>query len=525
MNGATTPRIDGGTAVRNNTPAPGGVGGASSHNSGGYHYEMHEVGWLDMSDAAHAIWDALRASRALVGPIVMEQTGILLEHIIAGLLPGLMMAIGVMAGTTVLGAAVGAIIGALAGGIGAAPGALIGGQLGYDLGTAAMALLGLGFLAHGIVEGLPQLKLHAEWATKRAVNSLYVPAAQKRSEINLAARDFAMAQALLLKLVLMSLVALLLKKPTAASVRGLVSTGRSAASAVRSGESVAAAEAGVAEIVAQLRASRLGEGFATWVESHWRELIENPKLRPQVKRTAGPVRTPEAVTPSQLAKQRSANSPAPAPQAPAKTQASKPPEPVKPPTKSFDEVYGKAPAAKAEIDALADDIAARHGGRVAKAPVKSVERAQQKIANDYGGDPTKIKDLARNTIIVPAENIEAVTAELAAKGAKVKVITAEGNPLGYSGVNTTIQTRAGIVGEVQVNSPEMIFAKEPEPLARALLGDDAYTAIAEKSQVPGGLGHKYYEEWRVLDASSAEADAIAQESRAYHEAIRSANAH
>jgi hypothetical protein len=96
MNGASTPRIDSGTAVRNNTPAPGGVGGAGSHNSGGYHYEMHEVGWLDMSDAAHAIWDALRASRALVGPIVIEQTGLMLEHIMAGLLPGLMMAIGVM---------------------------------------------------------------------------------------------------------------------------------------------------------------------------------------------------------------------------------------------------------------------------------------------------------------------------------------------------------------------------------------------------------------------------------------------
>ncbi len=37
--------------------------------------------------------------------------------------------------------------------------------------------------------------------------------------------------------------------------------------------------------------------------------------------------------------------------------------------KGFEKVYGKAPAAKAEIDAVADGLAAKHGGRVAKAPI------------------------------------------------------------------------------------------------------------------------------------------------------------
>ena len=41
---------------------------------------------------------------------------------------------------------------------------------------------------------------------------------------------------------------------------------------------------------------------------------------------------------------------------------------------------------------------ARRQGR--QAPIKSRERAMQKINNDWLGDPTKIKDLARNTIIV-----------------------------------------------------------------------------------------------------------------------------
>jgi hypothetical protein len=191
---------------------------------------------------------------------------------------------------------------------------------------------------------------------------------------------------------------------------------------------------------------------------------------------------------------------------------------------TFEEVYAKAPAAKAEIDAVADEIAAQYGGKVAKAPIKSQARALEKINNDYKGDPTKIKDLARNTIIVESDQINAVAADLAKRGANVKIIDGATNEMGYSGVNSTMQTRAGIPGEIQVNSPEMIYAKEPEPLARALLGDDTYNAVAAKTDVPGGLGHKYYEDYRVLpDQSSPEAQAIADQSKAYYEAVRNGN--
>ncbi|ROM68861.1 hypothetical protein BK653_12860 [Pseudomonas brassicacearum] len=188
--------------------------------------------------------------------------------------------------------------------------------------------------------------------------------------------------------------------------------------------------------------------------------------------------------------------------------------------KTFEEVYAKAPAAKAEIDTIADDIAAQYGGKVAKAPIKSEARAREKIDNDYGGDATRIKDLARNTIIVESDQINSVAAELGKRGANVKVIDGAANEMGYSGVNSTMQTRAGIPGEIQVNSPEMIYAKEPEPLARVLLGDDTYNAVAAKTQVPGGLGHKYYEDFRVLDKASPEAQAIADKSKAYYEAVR-----
>jgi len=520
-----TPRIDSGTLALVQSPRPGVVGQELAHGVHGYAYQEHDLRWTQTLDAAEAIWQALKASQPMVGAIVLQETGVALTHIVQGLIPGLMMAVGVVAASTVIGAAAGAAVGALAGGVGAAPGGALGGQVGFDAGMAGLALLGLGFLAEGFVSGLPGLRAQGELGIRRAVNSLFVPAAARPMEIQEASRHLAQAQAQLLKLVLMAVVAWLLKNPTLAAGKQAASSATGAASAMRSGEALATAEANVAQLVAKLRASRLGAGFADWVEGNWRSLVENPRLRPRVMQAGGAAKQVEVVTPSQLAKMRNAQQPSPSTEQPPKQvgTSKKPAQSTAAnPHASFEDVYKKAPAAKVEIDATADEVASKYGGKVAKAPIKSVERAQQKIAADYGGDPTKIKDLARNTIIVRPENIEAVTKDLASKGAKVKAISPTIDDLGYSGVNSTIQTRAGIPAEIQVNSPEMIFAKEPEPLARALLGDGQYDAIASKSPVPGGLGHKYYEEWRVLeDKSTPAAEAIQQASRSYYDAIRS----
>jgi RHS repeat-associated protein len=186
----------------------------------------------------------------------------------------------------------------------------------------------------------------------------------------------------------------------------------------------------------------------------------------------------------------------------------------------FDEVYSKAPAAKAEIDGMADDIASDYDGDVAEAPIKSQERALEKIMNDYEGDPTQIKDLARNTIIVQSDQIDSVANELASRGATVKVIDGATNELGYSGVNATVNTDAGIPAEIQVNSPEMVYAKEPESIARQQLGDDVYDQIAAKTGIPGGQGHALYEQYRVLDPDSPEAQTIADQSKSYYNSIR-----
>jgi uncharacterized Zn-binding protein involved in type VI secretion len=187
------------------------------------------------------------------------------------------------------------------------------------------------------------------------------------------------------------------------------------------------------------------------------------------------------------------------------------------------DLYEKAPAAKTEIDDLATKIADESGGKVAKAPIKSMERAQQKIDSDYGGDASKIKDIVRNTIVVPDDQIPAVTAKLQEAGATAKVINADSDPMGYSGVNTTLRTSNGLTGEIQVNSPEMIYAKGPPELAKSLLGEDGFNDMQQKTNLPSGLGHDLYEQWRTLpDSDSPEAQTLAQQSKDYYNAIRGA---
>lgn len=192
-------------------------------------------------------------------------------------------------------------------------------------------------------------------------------------------------------------------------------------------------------------------------------------------------------------------------------------------SESIDELYMKAPAAKREIDEAADAIAAMVDGRVAKAPVKSRERTTQKILEDYGGDTSRIKDVVRNTIIVQEDKVETVIAELNRRGAKIKVIDGASDPLGYSGVNSSLKTQSGLVGEIQVNTPEMIYAKESESLARELLGEDLYEATASKVGVPGGKGHELYERWRSLPRSNTERSVIEAKSKSYYNAVRRSN--
>lgn len=186
----------------------------------------------------------------------------------------------------------------------------------------------------------------------------------------------------------------------------------------------------------------------------------------------------------------------------------------------IEEMYTKAPKAKEEIDAIADEIANTVGGEVAKALLKGKARALEKVKNDYEGDATRIKDIARNTIVVPNDQFDNTVNLLKQRGAKVKVIDGETDPMGYSGANSVIKTKSGLPAEIQVNTPEMIYAKEKPEIAKTIIGADKYNEIAKKTGIPGGKGHELYEKYRVLQDGDPEAEVLREQSKEYYNQIR-----
>ena len=55
------------------------------------------------------------------------------------------------------------------------------------------------------------------------------------------------------------------------------------------------------------------------------------------------------------------------------------------------------------------------------------------------------------------------------------------------------------VAEIQVNTAKMIYAKETEANAKRILGEELWNKIRTETNMQGGLGHRYYEEIRLLN--------------------------
>ena len=242
--------------------------------------------------------------------------------------------------------------------------------------------------------------------------------------------------------------------------------------------------------------------------------------------TGGKAGTAEAAPPAPRA-------PAPAP-APRRAPPPPPPMAEAPPPKApaapksaveqqLDELYAKAPQAKAEIDALAEQIAQATGGRVATADLKGRERAMVKALElvEKNQPVSKLRDMARNTIVVERAQYDQAVALLKQHGAKVGEFKPDTNALGYSGANGVVKTQSGMLAEIQVNTPEMIFAKHPPDDAKAVLGEQRYAEIAAKTGKEGGLGHALYEQHRELPAGDPRAAGLEAQSRAYYDHIRS----
>lgn len=155
-----------------------------------------------------------------------------------------------------------------------------------------------------------------------------------------------------------------------------------------------------------------------------------------------------------------------------------------------------------EVQTLAEGIAKRHGGVVTPINYKSESSIMRKTSTE-GISPYALKDAARTTIIVEKGEIEGVLAELEKSPSYIRTKRQTADKCdGYSGNIVNVSTSNGVVGEIQVNTAKMLYAKDLPDVARSYLGDDLWTKISNEVGVEGGRGHYYYELIRVMDSTN-----------------------
>jgi len=216
------------------------------------------LGLIDEAERVEALCKAVLRAPSFVAEYVKAEVGRSLNDILHSIVPMLVLSVGTIATTTVLGGAIGAVVGALAGGVGAVPGAVAGGEIGLDVGLALLEWMGVGFLIVYVSGKLGEVLQLAGEGIQTAWDAPSRPG-DVSARIDVGARQLAHSVAVLVRLLLEAIVAYLLKE----GIEALPS------------------------LVGKLRRSRLGEGFAIWVERNWRSLVEDPRLRPKARTKTG----------------------------------------------------------------------------------------------------------------------------------------------------------------------------------------------------------------------------------------------
>lgn len=190
--------------------------------------------------------------------------------------------------------------------------------------------------------------------------------------------------------------------------------------------------------------------------------------------------------------------------------------------KDADELEKKALESADELDNIAKKYASEFDANVTKINIKTKESILRKAVNEYEGDVTLIKDSVRNTIIAPQDKIDKLLSRFEADKniLRIKKQLADKDPLGYSGYIVNYKLKNGTIGEIQINTAKMIYAKEKEAYARSILGPVLYYKVKREIKTPGGLGHTFYEEWRMYKRETKRKLQIAKQSKAYYALFR-----
>lgn len=156
-------------------------------------------------------------------------------------------------------------------------------------------------------------------------------------------------------------------------------------------------------------------------------------------------------------------------------------------------------------------------------PIKSHKRALEKVEKEYNGDHTRLKDVIRSTVVAKDHHqLKEIAKHMETHKNLIthKEQHKHTDPLGYSGHIFHYHYPGGVKGEIQANTPHMIYGKERENDARAIIGHSKYEEIKKKTGIEGGHGHAYYEKWRSLPEGHPHLKIHEIASRAYYDSIR-----
>ena len=171
------------------------------------------------------------------------------------------------------------------------------------------------------------------------------------------------------------------------------------------------------------------------------------------------------------------------------------------------------------VQKIAIQIASKYGEKCTPINYKSAESIKRKVFAERNDDPNftpaKLKDIVRTTIVADRGNIQSIIREFGDNKDFLRW-KPQKTELGYTGNIINIRGGNGAVAEIQVNTPKMIYAKEPPKIAKSIIGETVWNAINKETGLEGGLGHKYYERYRIIDKGSEEAQRIMNLSVAYY---------
>ncbi len=176
-----------------------------------------------------------------------------------------------------------------------------------------------------------------------------------------------------------------------------------------------------------------------------------------------------------------------------------------------------------ELDTVASKIAKKNGADLTPLNYKSYDSTVRKATDELNGvvlGPDGVKDAVRTTIITDGDSLKKIASEMEKESILVKLKQQNYTSTGYRGYLGNVKLSDGTFGEIQINTPEMIYAKEQPSVAKSVIGTDKWNEINKKTGVQGGLGHDYYEQERVLIGNDAETiakkEAIQAKSRDYY---------